>query len=307
MEESRALVMSLRPAQWVKNAVLLVPLLFTLDTALDAGGYELVISRAGRSLAGLGLLCALSSAVYLLNDISDRHRDRLHPQKRSRPIASGALPVRTAVAALISVTVFSVAASWILDTGFFLVASSYLLLNLAYSLYLKKLVLVDILAVSLGYVLRLAAGSVLLDVATSPWLYSTLGVGALMIVVGKRLAELETGPQSVIEQRPVLADYTPAFLRQILTISTACTLAAYGIYLFVADNLPPNHTMFLTLPFVVFGLFRYLHIIDSRKEGENPEVIFFKDRPLLLNNLLWASSVIAVLSLAPDGLPVAPQ
>jgi 4-hydroxybenzoate polyprenyltransferase len=293
------LVVSLRPWQWVKNGVLLMPFIFSVNSAWRPGDTALVLSLLKSSLAGLAVFCLVSGAVYLVNDVVDRRGDRAHPKKSRRPIASGALPVAVALAAAVVLAGLGLAWSLLLHPGFAAIIVGYVGLNVGYSVHLKKVVILDVMIVASGYVLRMAAGSVLLGIPTSPWLYMTLGLGALFIALGKRESEVLLAGAGASGQRRVLGSYTPELLRLLLGVTTTGTLLTYGLFLFNAEatTLPSNHSMFLTFPMVIFGLFRYLYLIEVAEGAESPELIILKDPPLVLALLSWGITGLVVLLL----------
>ena len=197
------LVVSLRPWQWAKNSVVLLPLVFTIDQDLRGRDFDSALDLAGRALAGFAVFCIMSSSVYLINDILDRRRDIIHPKKRNRPIPSGALSVRVAFWTAVTFALLSLTAAMALNSGFGIITGLYFVMNLSYSVYFKRVVVLDLLLVAGGYVVRLAAGTLLLETATSPWLYTTIGLGALVIVLSKRRSEVLGAGERASAQRPV--------------------------------------------------------------------------------------------------------
>ena len=169
-------------------------------------------------------------------------------------------------------------------------------MNLGYSSFLKRMIILDVMVVSAGYLLRVVAGALIIDVTVSPWLYLTIGLGALFIALGKRYSELRAAGSNAASQRSVLGQYTREFLGQLIGISSTATLVAYALYTFTASNVPNNHSMMLTVPFVVFGLFRYLYLINQTNEAESPELVIIKDKPLVIDILMWAATAITVLA-----------
>ncbi len=288
----RALIREMRPKQWLKNGVIFAALVF--DRQLGPSHLEAVL----RTLAGFGVFCLLSGVVYIVNDIADIEADRQHPQKCKRPIASGELPVRTAILSSgVILAILSPISIW-LSPQFALVALAYLLLNLAYSRWLKHIVLIDVIAIALGFVLRVAAGVTLIQVTRfSPWLYICITLGALFIGFGKRRAELVLLAQDANSHRKVLDGYTLPFLDQCILIVSSTTIIAYSLYTFSAPNLPDNHIMMLTVPFVLYGVFRYLYINQVENQGGAPEDVILSDRPLQVTVLLWGLSVLFIFYL----------
>lgn len=285
-----ALIKSMRPRQWSKNVFVLAAVVF--DKKL------LNPEAVGKSLAGMVLFCLLSSSVYLINDILDAEADRNHPQKRNRPIASGKLPVPVAAAAAIGIILVTIPTSFLLSSLFGWIALIYFLVNLAYSTRLKHIPLIDVLIIAAGFVLRVAAGVSLIEVERfSPWLYVVTTLLALYIGFGKRRAELTLLQKDANNHRRVLDGYNLALLDQLITIVSGTTIVAYSLYTFSAPNLPDNHSMMLTIPFVIYGIFRYLYLIQVEQAGGAPEDIVLTDRPLQAAILLWGLSVLFVFYL----------
>ena len=282
-----ALVQSLRPRQWTKN--LLVFAALTFDLKLDDPGRVLV------SLGAFAILCLASGAVYLVNDLVDRESDRLHPAKRLRPIASGKLPVRVAVVAAVSMMVAAPLAAWFLRPGFALIVICYVLLMLAYSMWLKHHVIVDVFAISGGFVLRAAGGAVVLAVPISPWLYVCTVLLSLFLAFGKRRNEIRMLETAAGLHRRNLDEYSVALLDQLILLTAAASIMSYSLYTFTAEALPENHAMMLTIPFVLYGIFRYLLLVYVHDEGGAPEQLLLTDRPLFVSVALWSLAVVAVL------------
>jgi 4-hydroxybenzoate polyprenyltransferase len=284
----RALLKTMRPKQWTKNVVVFAPLIFDeklFDPALFA-----------RTLLAFALFCLMSSTVYIINDLADIEKDRQHPKKRERPLAAGALSPAVAMAAAgIFILAALPLALW-LGGGFSLILFGYLLLNVAYSFYLKNLVIIDVLVIAAGFVLRVAGGVAVVGVERfSPWLYLVITLGALFLGFGKRRHELLLLEDGADAHRAILAEYTVPFLDQLIGLVTSTMVIAYSLYTFSAPNLPDNHAMMLTIPFVLYGLFRYLYLIHVKKEGGAPEELLLSDKPLLATGALWVLAVIAVL------------
>ncbi|NMB67470.1 MAG: decaprenyl-phosphate phosphoribosyltransferase [Chloroflexi bacterium] len=283
----KAILKTMRPRQWTKNVFVLAALvfdrqLFTLDSVL-------------RSVGGMLLFCLLSSSVYIINDIRDVEADRQHPVKRNRPIASGKLPVPVAIGTVVVLLIITFTLAFFLSRQFFIIAAIYFAFNLAYSMGMKNLLLVDVLIIAAGFVLRVAAGVSVIEVERfSPWLYVVTTLGALFIGFGKRRAEMMLLEHNANNHRKVLDGYTLPFLDQMITIVSSTTLIAYSLYTFSAPNLPSNHAMMLTIPFVLYGIFRYLWLLQVKKEGGAPEEILLSDRPIQVVVLLWAISVVVI-------------
>ena len=287
----KALIKTMRPRQWTKNGFIFFALIF--DKQLFLLGPFL------RTLAGFFLFCLISSAVYLFNDIADVEADRNHPEKKFRPIASGQLPVNVAWAAALLLTVIAIPLGYLLSPTFTLILMTYLVLNLLYSRWLKHVPILDVLIIAFGFVLRMAAGVALITVERfSPWLYMITLLFSLYIGLGKRRAEINLLSQGAVAHRKVLEGYTLPLLDQYITIVSGMTIIAYSLYTFSAVNLPENHTMMLTIPFVIYGIFRYLQLIQTGHAAGSPDEVALKDRPLQITVVLWVLAVIAVFYLS---------
>jgi 4-hydroxybenzoate polyprenyltransferase len=285
-----ALIQTMRPVQWAKNIVLFAALVFDRQLGLD----HLVPML--RTTAGFVIFCLLSGVVYILNDLADVEADRMHPEKRRRPIPSGRLPAHIALiaSALILAALFPIA--YLLSPAFAAVALGYFLLNLAYSKWIKHIPILDVFSIALGFVLRVAAGVTLIHVARfSPWLYVVTTLGSLYIGFGKRRAEMTMLATNSNSTRRVLSGYTLPLLDQFITIVSATTIVAYSLYTFSAPNLPSNHVMMLTIPFVIYGIFRYLFLIQTTNQASAPvEEVLMRDRPLQITILLWGAAVLLI-------------
>jgi 4-hydroxybenzoate polyprenyltransferase len=258
-----------------------------------------------RSLLAFALFCALSGAVYLLNDVADVERDRRHPVKRARPIASGALAVRTAVMIAVGLGLAALGGSWLLGPAFLASAASYLVLNLLYSFWLKEVVIVDVLAVSLGFVIRAVAGGVAIGVAVSDWLLICTVLLALFLTLSKRRHELTSLSGAASNHRAILAEYSPYLLDQMIGVVTASCLMAYAFYTTADETRQKFETDRLawTIPFVLYGIFRYLYLVHQKEKGGSPTDVLLTDRPLLAAVALWAAAVVAIVYTA-HGAPV---
>lgn len=286
----KSILKEMRLHQWIKNTFVLIPLVF--DRQLFS------IEPLFRTIMGFFLFCFVSSSVYLINDIMDVDADRKHPKKKFRPIASGALPIQIAIIAAIILVSISVIGGYFLSRSFLLILLIYFLINLAYSLKLKHIPLLDVLIIAAGFVLRVAAGVSIIQVERfSPWLYVVTTVLALFFGLGKRRGELATIQQNNNEQRKVLDGYTIPLLDQLITIISATTIISFSLYTFSAPNLPNNHAMMLTIPFAIYGIFRYLYLIQVKNEGGAPDELVLSDRPLQITFLLFAVSVVIIFYL----------
>lgn len=280
----------MRPKQWLKNAFIFAALAF--DRQL------LLIGPFGRVFAGFIILILASGSVYIWNDIADIENDRQHPTKRNRPIASGELPIPAARVAGIFLVVLALGLGFLLDLRFGLIVLAYIIINFLYSGSLKHVPIIDVFLVAAGFLLRVGAGVALITVERfSPWLYVCTTLLALFIAFGKRRAEMALLMENASNHRRVLDGYTIPFLDQLIIIISGTTIVAYSLYTFSAENLPDNHTMMLTIPFVLYGIFRYLQLIQVQGEGGAPEEIVLSDRPLIATVLLWGLTAIGILYL----------
>lgn len=285
-----ALLKTMRPKQWVKNIFVFAALVF------DEKLFNLPLLL--RTVAAFVLFCLISGTVYIINDIADREKDRQHPSKRNRPIASGRLSVPMAWAGAAAFFALSTAGAFALDPALGAVILGYFVMQVAYSFLLKNLVIVDVLAIAAGFLLRVQAGVITAHAARfSPWLYICMTLLALFLGIGKRRGELILLAGNAENHRRVLDEYNIRFLDEMIAMVTSSTVMAYSLYTFSAPNLPANHSMMLTIPFVLYGLFRYLYLIHVRGAVEPPDELVLRDKPLMLNFLLWGAAVVAVLYL----------
>jgi 4-hydroxybenzoate polyprenyltransferase len=284
----RAIVASMRPRQWVKNLFVFAGLIFA---------QRLFTPSAWPALAGFGIFCALSGAIYLINDVADRDRDRLDPRKRLRPIAAGRLQVPVAVAAAVLLVAGGLGFAAILSRAFLLTAVAYVVLLIAYSAWLKHIVIVDVIVVACGFVLRAVAGAVVIDVEMSGWLLICTILLALFLTLGKRRYEYVVLEQDAARHRPILAEYSPALLDQMIAVVTASTVTAYALYTMSPETVAKFHTHWLpaTLPFVLYGIFRYLYLLYQRRLGGNPSELLLSDRALLINTVCWICAVLLII------------
>jgi 4-hydroxybenzoate polyprenyltransferase len=284
----RAIVVSMRPRQWVKNLFVLAGLVFS---------QRLFTELAWTALAAFAVFCALSGAIYLLNDVADRERDRLDPRKRERPIATGRLPVGVAIAAAAALLAGGLVASALLNRPFLVAALAYAVLLIAYSAWLKHVVIVDVIVVASGFVLRAVAGAVVIDVEMSGWLLICTIQLALFLALGKRRYEYLVLATDAVHHRPILAEYSPALLDQMIAVVTASTVTAYALYTMSPETVAKFHTHLLpaTLPFVLYGIFRYLYLLYRRQLGGNPSELLLSDRALLINALSWICAVLLII------------
>lgn len=283
-----ALLVSLRPRQWVKNLFVFAGLLFA---------QRLFTPLVWPALGAFAIFCALSGALYLLNDVADRASDRLHPDKRHRPVAAGRLAPGVAVGAAVVLLGAALAASLALSRALAAAAGGYVALSLAYSAWLKHVAVVDVLAVASGFVLRAVAGALAIDVEISGWLLICTILLALFLALGKRRHEVLTLGEGASAHRATLAQYSGPLLDQMIAVVTASTVTAYALYTMAPENVAKFQTRWLpaTLPFVLYGIFRYLYLLYRRQMGGNPAEALLRDRPLLVNTLLWLLAVGVIL------------
>ena len=289
------LIVSVRPGEWTKNLFVFAGLLFG-QRLTD----PVAVKRAG--LAFL-IFCTLAGVVYLVNDVADRDRDRQHPRKRNRPIASGALSVPTALGAAALLTACGLGAAWWLGRDFFAVAAGYLLLLVLYSGPLKHIVIIDVLTIAIGFVLRVAAGAVAIGVPISQWLLICTILLALFLGLSKRRHEIVLLADGAIGHRRILEEYSPYLLDQMIGVVTASTLMAYILYATSHETAEKFGTSLLglTIPFPLYGIFRYLYLVHRKEGGGSPAELLLNDRPLLACVALWAVGV-AVIIYRPFGI-----
>jgi 4-hydroxybenzoate polyprenyltransferase len=287
---------SLRPEQWTKNLFVFAGLVF---------GLKLFQATAvWRAVAAFAAFCALSGVVYVVNDIIDREADRQHPLKARRPIASGALsPALAGWAAAVLAAAALVAAFW-LGLPFGAVAAGYLVLQFTYSALLKHLVILDVLAIAIGFVLRAVAGAVVIGVPISHWLLVDMTLLALFLALSKRRHELVLLANGATEHRRILGEYSPYLLDQMISVVTASTLVAYIFYCISPETVQKFGTdlLGLTIPFPLYGIFRYLYLVHRREGGGSPSSMLLNDRPLLVCVALWVLAVVVIVYLRPFGV-----
>lgn len=271
-----------RPRQWYKNLLLFVGLVFSM--------HLFAVDLAVKAAAGFAVFCALSSGVYALNDVLDAAEDRVHPRKRTRPVASGRVSVPVAVGFGGALLAGGLVAAWLLGAGFFAVGVGYVVLQVGYLLCFKHQVFLDLFSISSGLVLRAIAGVVLIGVALSPWLILCTFFLALFLGLGKRRNELSVLGEGAALHRRNLGEYTPALLDQATTVITSALVVSYSLYSFSHEN----KLMMATIPFALYGLFRYMFLVSERGMGGEPEAVF-RDMPSLVNMALWGLAVVAIL------------
>ncbi len=292
----RHVLKAMRPKQWSKNGIVFMALIFSVNQNWlpeELGTWDHLLLRA--FLVAL-CFCAVSGAEYMINDIKDRESDRLHPTKRNRPIAAGLVGPREALTWATVLAATGIVFAALIDWRSGAVLAAYFVLMLAYTAFLKYEVILDVMTIAAGFVLRALAGAYAIDVPTSPWLYVVTALGALFLAITKRRAEVSLLHGDAANHRSTLLHYTPALLDQMTAMVTASTIIAYALYTFTAENLPTNHMMMITIPFVGYGIFRYLFLSLSQDQGGSPEEVLLKDVPMLITVLAWVVTSMVVLT-----------
>jgi 4-hydroxybenzoate polyprenyltransferase len=284
-----SLFLSLRPQQWTKNLLVFAPLLFAVKL-FD-------VAALARATGGFVVFCLLSSVVYLVNDVMDRDSDRQHPLKRLRPIASGVVSVRTAISTAVLIAVATLGAAFALGWRFGAVSALYLALQTLYSGPLKHIVIIDVLTIAIGFVLRAVGGAVVIDVFVSQWLFVCTILLALFIALAKRRHELVLLADGATSHRPILGEYSAYLLDQMIAVVTASTLIAYIFYTISPETEQKFGTSWLglTIPFPLYGIFRYLYLVHRRDGGGSPADLLLNDRPLLACVTLWGVAVVLII------------
>ena len=283
------LALSLRPTQWTKNLIIFAALIF---------GQRLLDSSAVlTSITAFAVFCALSGVVYLVNDVADREADRKHPIKRMRPIASGDVPVSVALATAAVLGLVSLGVAFLVRPEFGLIAAAYLLLLGSYSGPLKHVVIIDVLTIAVGFVIRAAAGAVAIQVEIGHWLLIVTLLLALFLALSKRRHELVLLAGGATSHRPILQEYSPYRLDQMISVVTASTLVAYAFSTISPEVIAKLGTdkLGLTFPFPLYGIFRYLYLVHQKEGGGSPSDMLMNDRPLLVCVGLWALAVVLII------------
>ncbi|MBI1389305.1 MAG: decaprenyl-phosphate phosphoribosyltransferase [bacterium] len=284
---ARALIELARPRQWVKNAFVFAPIIF--DKRInDASAFS-------GAAAAFVLFCMYSACVYMMNDIADLERDRLHPKKRNRPLPSGRLSVKTAAAACLILLTAAIACSAALSRDFLLVGLAYFASNILYSFWCRSIVILDGMIIALGFLLRLYAGAVVIGALVSNWLYLCGLFVSLFLAFCKRRHEIILlGDGNAPGHRAILKEYSTQYLDQIISIVTASTAVTYSLYCLDKSQLgaAPHSSIMLTIPFVLYGLLRYLYLVYQKEEGGNPSELLVSDKPILINGVLWLGVVL---------------
>lgn len=278
-----------RPTQWLKNGILLAPLVF--------GGAMMEAELVLTALAATGLFCLFSSAIYIFNDLIDCEKDRQHPTKKFRPIASGKVSKTTATIAIPLLIAVGLALAWQINRDFFFVSVAFVILNLLYTVWLKNVVIVDAMSVAISFVLRAYAGALAIDVPASKWLLINTLLLALFLAFGKRRHELVLLEENATNHRKILLKYSPYLLDQLIGVVTPAVVVMYMLYSFSTEVSMKLGTenLFMTIPFVVYGIFRYLYLIHKEEKGGSPTRVLISDFPILITVLLWLVTAVIVL------------
>ena len=283
----KELIISMRPKQWYKNLILFVGIVFSHNLFSFSMWFAVI--------SAFTIFCMLSGGNYVINDVLDIERDKKHPTKRKRPIASGKVKKSYAILFASILIILALSGSYLINSPFFVVSIVFFLLHNAYTLFLKHIILVDVLIISTNFVIRAIAGCVAISVLISPWLIICAFLLALFLALGKRRHELVLLGEEAKTHRKILQDYSTEMLEQMICITSGALIISYSLYTFLADNI----YMMLTIPFAVYGLFRYLFLVHAKNFGGETEMIF-KDKGMLLSMILWAALVVLILYGVPD-------
>lgn len=283
----KELISSMRPKQWYKNLILFVGIVFSHNLFSFSMWFNII--------SAFTIFCMLSGSDYVINDILDIERDKSHPTKRERPIAYGKLKKSHAILFATILIILALSGSYLIDYLFFIVSIMFFFLHNAYTLFLKHIILVDVLTISTNFVIRAIAGCLAISVLVSPWLIICAFLLALFLALGKRRHELVLLGEEAKMHRKILEQYSTEMLEQMISITSGALIISYSLYTFLADNI----YMMLTIPFAVYGLFRYLFLVHAKNFGGETEMIF-KDKGMLLSMILWAVLVVLILYGVPD-------
>lgn len=285
----RYLIISIRPKHWIKNFLLFAPLLFSKQI-LD-------IPSVFRAILGFVIFCMVASAIYLYNDVKDREEDRSHPVKQFRPIASGLLPVSLVLSSAIGLGLLGLVFSFFLNQNFFYVVCGYIVLQIFYNQVFKHIVIIDVFCVAAGFFARVVAGAFAINIGMSYWLIICTILLSLFLALAKRRHEQVLLGEDAANHRKILSEYSPYLLDQMIGVVTASTLITYILYTVSPDTVAIFHThgLLATIPFVLYGIFRYLYLIHQKGSGGNPETILLTDTPLLVNTILWGLVAFLVI------------
>lgn len=283
------ILLSMRPEQWIKNFFVFTALLFSKNM------FDL--SKDFKSFAGFLIFCGITGCAYIVNDLIDLEKDKLHPVKSQRPLASGKLKTNTAIVIIFFICCAGLFLAFSMGLFFGIIVLAYFLLNLGYSLYLKSIVIIDVVTIAAGFVLRVLGGAVIISVAASQWLILCTILLALFLGFSKRRHELVLLEDSATNHRKVLEHYSPYFLDQMIAVVTASTVICYALYAMSKDTIEKLGTskLIYTIPFVLYGIFRYLYLVHQKEKGGSPTEIMFTDKPMIINICLWVVSSVVFI------------
>ncbi len=282
-------LLSMKPEQWIKNSFVFAALLFSQNL--------LNLSKDIKAIVGFIIFCMITSCAYIINDLIDLEKDKLHPTKSRRPLASGSLNKTTAVTTIVLLCFTGLFLAFYMNSLFGIIVLTYLLLNIGYSLYLKNVVILDVVTISAGFVLRVLGGAIIISVTASQWLVLCTILLSLFLGFSKRRHELVLLEDKASTHRKVLSYYNTYFLDQMIAIVTASTLICYVLYTMSEHTIEKLSTskLIYTVPFVLYGIFRYLYLVHQKEEGGNPTEVMFTDKPMIINTILWViTSVIFI-------------
>ncbi len=283
MNSTAVLLHLMRPRQWTKNVVVFAGLVFSANLLKGA--------LLARTVQTFVIFCLTAGAVYIFNDIMDIEGDRLHPEKKLRPLAAGMISAETAGGMAFVLLAVALAWAFLLSIPLGLIVLGYAMLNAGYTLGLKRLVILDVMIISAGFVLRAVAGAVVISVDISPWLLVVATLLSLFLGFAKRRHELITMGEKAVSHRRSLEEYSPALLDQFMAVVASSTIIAYSLYAFTSTTGREHHLLMFTVPFVIYGLLRYLYLVYQRNEGGSPEMILLKDRPMMITIVLWMVTI----------------
>jgi len=287
--EIKYLIISMRPKQWVKNVFIFAGLVFARHL------FDIYLLT--KVIAGFSMFSLAASSIYLFNDIIDLQKDKEHPEKCKRPLAAGHLRVSTAYAASAVLAITSLVGAFLLNFSFFVILASYAVMNIGYTIKIKQLVILDVMCISFGFVFRVIAGTALVGVRPSDWLIICTITLSLFLGFSKRRHELILIGHKATNHRKVLTDYSITFIDQMIAVATACTVMSYALYTIADETVAKFGTsnLVFTIPFVIYGIYRYLYLIHRKETGGNPTSTVLTDLPLFLNGLLWLGLVIFII------------
>lgn len=283
------ILQSMRPQQWIKNFFIFAALIFSQNV--------FNFSLVAKTVMAFVAFCLLSGSLYILNDLKDLEEDRLHPLKSKRPLVSGRLKKSTAICFFFGFSVLGLVLAAALNLSFLIIACVFFAIQVAYSFYLKHVVILDVFIIAASFLIRVVAGALAIEVYVSPWLLICTTLLALFLAMSKRRHELVLLEENAVNHRSILREYNPYLLDQMIAVVTASIVVAYCLYTVSEETVAKFGTtkLLYTVPFVLYGIFRYLYLVHQRSEGGSPEVLIIKDKPLLIDIFLWIVSIAIIL------------